>query len=70
MNSHRLLVRGHRVEYHGEDDGTQDKGMLRSLTDYWMLYILLAAALILLAAIVIRLVLRRKHDSAGRKKDE
>lgn len=70
VNSHRLLVRGHRVEYHGEDDGTQDKGMLRSLTDYWMLYILLAAALILLAAIVIRLVLRRKHDSSGRKKDE
>ena len=40
VNSHRLLVRGHRVAYHGEDDetSTMSDNMLQSVKDYYMLY--------------------------------
>lgn len=60
VNSHRLLVRGHQVPYHGEDAGAVEDSMLQSLRNYWMLYILLAAAVTLLTVIVIRLIRNRR----------
>ena len=73
VNSHRLLVRGHQVEYHGEDDGDGDGGMLKSLQDYFMLYALLAAAVLILLAVTAGLLRNRKRKMTGesrRKEDE
>ncbi|HJC15741.1 MAG TPA: class C sortase [Candidatus Fusicatenibacter intestinigallinarum] len=72
INSHRLLIRGRQVEYHGEDDETEaDDSMLKSLRDYYMLYALLAIAVVLLLAVIIRLIRSRKIlKRPGRKRDE
>lgn len=62
VNSHRLLVRGHRVEYHGEDDEnlTSEEAMLQSVRDYYMLYALMAVAISILIAVIVRVVRSRK----------
>lgn len=41
VNSHRLLVRGHRVEYHGEEEESTPtaEAMLQSIKDYYMFYL-------------------------------
>lgn len=72
VNSHRLLVRGVRTEYHGEDDGTvTEESVVQSLRNYYMLYALLAAAVLLLAAVIVRLVRSRKTERGpGRKRNE
>lgn len=56
VNSHRLLVRGHQVEYHGEDlkGGAAADTMLKSLHSYYMLYLILAAAAMILTAFCIK----------------
>ena len=70
VNSHRLLLRGHRVEYHGEDDAAvSDETMLQSIKDYYMLYALLAVAVSILIAVIVRL-LRRKNRKSVRKPKE
>lgn len=56
VNSHRLLVRGCRTEYHGEDEenNTVEETMLKSVKDYYMFYALSAVAASILIAISIR----------------
>lgn len=56
VNSHRLLVRGHQVEYHGEDlnGGEAVDTMLKSLHSYYMLYLILAAAATILTVFSIK----------------
>lgn len=72
VNSHRLLVRGHRVEYHGEDDENvlSQESMLQSVKDYYMLYALLAVAVSILLAVVIRIVRNRKSVKKSREGKE
>lgn len=70
VNSHRLLVRGHRVAYHGEDEGGGETGMLKSLQDYSMLYALLAAAVLVLLASAVGLIRSRKRKKTGRSRRE
>lgn len=70
VNSHRLLVRGHRVAYHGEDEGDSGEGMLKSLQDYSMLYALLAAAVLVLLAAAAGLIRSRKRKKSGRSRRE
>lgn len=70
VNSHRLLVRGHRVAYHGEDEGGSETGMLKSLQDYSMLYALLAAAVLVLLASAAGLIRSRKRKKTGRSRRE
>lgn len=60
VNSHRLLVRGHRVEYHGEDSAPAEEGMLQSLQDYSMIYTLMAAAAVVLTLTAAGLLRNRK----------
>ena len=60
VNSHRLLVRGHRVEYHGEDSAPVEEGMLQSLQDYSMIYTLMAAAAVVLTLTAAGLLRNRK----------
>lgn len=71
VNSHRLLVRGHRVAYHGEDDetSTMSDNMLQSVKDYYMLYALTAVEISVLAALEIRIIRNRKSEKrSGREK--
>jgi len=63
INSHRLLVRGVRTEYHGEDEEkVSDETMLQSVKDYYMLYVLLAVAILILLVIIFKLIKRRKQN--------
>ena len=62
VNSHRLLVRGHRTEYYGEDDEeetTPVESMLQSVRDYYMLYLLGIFAAAILITLMIRIVRNR-----------
>ncbi|MBU5473852.1 class C sortase [Roseburia sp. MSJ-14] len=71
VNSHRLLVRGHCVAYHGEDDetSTMSDNMLQSVKDYYMLYALTAVAISVLVALGIRIIRNRKSEKrSGREK--
>ena len=56
VNSHRLIVRGHRVEYNGEEDVKQSVGdrMLESIKNYYMLILVLGLSITILVIIIIR----------------
>ncbi len=63
VNSHRLLVRGVRTAYHGEDsEKVSDETMLESIQDYYMLYGLFAAAVLIMAVSFIQIFLRKRHS--------
>lgn len=72
VNSHRLLVRGHRVEYLGEDENTDTaaESMLKAVQNYYMLYIILIIAVILLTVLVIRLLRRAGKRKSAKPKEE
>jgi len=72
VNSHRLLVRGHRVEYLGEDENTDTipETMLKSVQNYYMLYLLLALAAAVLIVLLIRLIKRLKKRKSAKPKEE
>ncbi|MDD3278191.1 MAG: class C sortase [Lachnospiraceae bacterium] len=63
VNSHRLLVRGVRVAYNGEEDETATvaDSMLKSVQNYYMLYLILGLAVTLLIILIMRAVFRRKN---------
>lgn len=54
VNSHRLIVRGHRVEYNGEEDVKQSVGdrMLESIKNYYMLILVLGLSITVLVIII------------------
>lgn len=70
VNSHRLLVRGHCVAYHGEDDesSTISENMLQSVKDYYMLYAITAVAISVLVAL--GTVLFKKKNNKAENKSE
>lgn len=74
INSHRLLVRGTRVPYNGEDEaGSGTENMLQSVQNYYMLYLILALALIALGTLIMKVVSDRKikgSNSENRGGDE
>ncbi len=63
VNTHRLLVRGHRVPYEGETESTPMAAVLQAIRDYYMLYLLMGLAVTALVILAVRLISRRK---AGR----
>lgn len=62
VNSHRLIVRGHRVKYNGEEDVKQTVGdrMLESIKNYYMLILVLGLSVTLLIIILMKYVFNRK----------
>lgn len=73
VNSHRLLVRGHQVEYFGENEKeemTPVESTLRSLQDYYMLYGILTAAILIVVFLIIRKVIKFKKNRRIRKKNK
>lgn len=67
VNTHRLLVRGHRVEYEGEEESTPMAAVLQAIRDYYMLYLLMGLAVTALGILIIRSLSRRR---AGTAEDE
>ncbi len=62
VNTHRLLVRGHRVPYEGEEETTPMSAVLQAIRDYYMLYLLMGLALTVLGILAVRAVTRRKAE--------
>ncbi len=70
INSHRLLVRGTRCEYHGEDEvKVSEETMLESIQEYYMLYALLVIAVIVLIYVLVK-VKKWKKQKAKEVKHE
>lgn len=65
VNSHRLLVRGTRVPYTGEEDAavTPVNTMLEAVQNYYMLYLILGLAITLLIILLMKFLM-----GSGRKK--
>lgn len=64
VNSHRLLVRGTRVPYNGEEDAsaqTVTDTMLHTIQNYYMLYLILGIAITILIILIMKLVSGRKQ---------
>lgn len=62
VNSHRLLVQGTRVPYNGEEEAETSvaETMLRTVQNYYMLYLLLGLSVTLLIILFMRFLFRRK----------
>lgn len=60
VNSHRLLVRGHRVPYDGELASTPVDTMVQAIQNYYMLYLLLGLGVAVLGILIMRKIVGRK----------
>lgn len=68
INSHRIVIRGTRVPYNGEDDedATPVESMVESIRSYYMLYLMMAAFIILMILLISKLriaLYQRKHKN-------
>ena len=63
VNSHRLLVRGTRVAYNGEEDqeATISESMVESIKNYYMIYTILGLAVTLLVILILRFLSKKKN---------
>lgn len=67
INTHRLLVRGHRTEYTGEETQTASQihpaAMARRMIDVWPWFLFMMAAVAAVEAVLIlAILLKRRHD--------
>lgn len=69
VNSHRLLVRGTRVPYNGEEEteNTPVDSMLRAIQNYYMLYLILGLAVTLLVILIMKFLFDRKNKKRSGK---
>ena len=58
VNSHRLLVRGHRIPYDGELESTPVESMVQAIQNYYTLYLLLGLGVTALVILLMRRVMR------------
>ena len=67
VNTHRLLVRGVRAPYEGEEDiaATPTETMVRAVQDYYMLYLVLGLSVTLLVILILRCLIRPKRRKRG-----
>ncbi len=65
VNSHRLLVRGHRVPYDGELESTPVESMVQAIQNYYMLYLLLGLGVTVLAILTLGRIMKKKEKLAG-----
>lgn len=72
VNSHRLLVRGMRVPYNGEEEteNTPVDSMLRAIQNYYMLYLILGLAVTLLVILIMKFLFDRKNKKHSGKTDD
>ena len=64
VNSHRLLDRGTRVAYNGEEDkeATISESMVESIKNYYMIYTILGLAVTLLVILLLRYLSKKKRN--------
>ena len=67
VNSHRLLVRGTRVPYNGEEEieSTAAESMLKSIQNYYMIYLILGLSVTLLVILLMKFLIK-----PGKKKQK
>ena len=60
VNSHRLLVRGTRVPYNGEEEAasTPADTMLKAVQNYYMLYLILGLSVTMLVILIMKFLFR------------
>lgn len=60
VNSHRLLVRGTRVPYNGEEEieSTAAESMLKSIQNYYMIYLILGLSVTLLVILLMKFLIK------------
>lgn len=64
VNSHRLLVRGTRVPYEGEEEiaSTPVDTMLKAVQNYYMLYLILGLSVTLLVILAMKFIFRPRKQ--------
>ena len=70
VNSHRLLVRGHRVPYDGELESTPVDSMVQAIQNYYMLYLLLGLGVTALVILIMRHAMGPKRNKKGKKNEQ
>lgn len=70
VNSHRLLVRGHRVPYDGELESTPTQSMVQAIQNYYMLYLLLGLGVTCLVIFFMRRSMKKKGAGQTEKHKE
>ena len=70
VNSHRLLVRGHRVPYDGELESTPVESMVQAIQNYYMLYLLLGLGVTVLGIFVVRRFTRSRKGNQSEEHKE
>ena len=63
VNSHRLLVRGSRIPYNGEEPvaTTAPEAVVESIQNYYMIYLILGLALTVLGIVIMKFAMNRKN---------
>lgn len=63
VNSHRLLVRGTRVPYNGEEEVETSavESMLKTVQNYYMIYLILGLSVTFLIILFMRFMFKRKN---------
>lgn len=69
VNSHRLLVRGHRVPYDGELESTPVETMAQAIQNYYMLYLLFGLGITVIIILVMRRAIGRKGKRQPKEKN-
>lgn len=67
VNSHRLLVRGHRIPYDGELETSPVESMVQAIQNYYMLYLLLGIGLTALVILLMYRIMKRKKNMDGKE---
>ncbi len=63
VNTHRLLVRGTRVEYLGEDEvPTGTEAVVESVKSYYMIYTIAGIIAVIIIILIIRAIFKRKGN--------
>lgn len=71
VNTHRLLVRGHRVPYEGEEiASTPVDTMVQAIQNYYMLFLLLGLAVTALVIVLMRHLFRPHRKQAKKDSEE
>lgn len=70
VNSHRLLVRGHRVPYEGEVEAAPTQSMVQAVRDYYMLYLLAGLGVTALVILAMSRIMRARKKRKPEYSDE
>lgn len=72
VNSHRLLVRGTRVPYTGEEDevNTLSQSMVKAVQNYYMLYLIMGLSVTLLIILIMKVAFGKNRNREEKMHDE